>query len=81
MSQSNRDINQKFKKNIKVPSADNESCAPLLMSELQSAIKKMKGKGAAGPDNIPPSFLKSLGPLALQEGCHHRSTTQSPEVS
>ena len=43
------------------------SCAPLLMSELQSAIKKMKGKGAAGSDNIPPSFLKSLCPLALQE--------------
>ena len=37
------------------------------MSELQSAIKKMKGKGAAGPDNIPPSFLKSFGLLALQE--------------
>ena len=37
------------------------------MSELQSAIKKMKGKGAAGPDNIPPSFFKSLSPLALQE--------------
>ena len=37
------------------------------MSELQSAIKKMKGKGAADPDNIPPSFLKSLSPLALQE--------------
>ena len=67
MSQSDRDINQQFKKSIKAPSADNESCAPLLMSELQSAIKKMKGKGAAGPDNIPPSFLKSLGPLALQE--------------
>ena len=42
-------------------------CAPLQMSEQQSAIKKKKGKGAAGPDNIPPSFLKSLGPLALQE--------------
>ena len=27
----------------------------------------MEGKGAAGSDNIPPSFLKSLGPLALQE--------------
>ena len=67
MSQSNRDINQQFKKSIKVPSADDESCAPILMSKLQSAIKKMKGKGAAGPDNIPPSFLKSLGPLALQE--------------
>ena len=67
MSQSDRDTNRQFKKHIKVPSADHESCAPLLMSELQSAIKKMKGKGAAGPDNIPPSFLKSLGPLALQE--------------
>ena len=67
MSQSDRDTNRQFKKRIKVPSADHESCAPLLMSELQSAIKKMKGKGAAGPDNIPPSFLKSLGPLALQE--------------
>ena len=67
MSQSNRDTNQQFKKRIKVPSVDNESCAPLLMSELQSAIKKVKGKGAAGPDNIPPSFFKSIGPLALQE--------------
>ena len=27
----------------------------------------MKGKGAAGPGNIPPLFLKSLAPLALQE--------------
>ena len=67
MSQSDRDTNRQFKKHIKVPSADHESCAPLLMSELQSAIKKMKGKGAAGPDNIPPSFLKLLGPLSLQE--------------
>ena len=67
MSQSDHDTNRQFKKRIKVPSADDESCAPLLMSELQSAIKKMKGKGAAGPDNISPSFLKSLGPLALQE--------------
>ena len=67
MSQSDRDINRQFTKSIKVPSADDESCAPILMSELQSATKKMKGKGAAGPDNIPPSFLKSLGPLALKE--------------
>ena len=67
MSQSDRDTNRKFKKCIKVPSADDESCAPLLMSELQSAIKKMKGKAVACPDKYPPSFLKSLGPLALQE--------------
>ena len=67
MLQSDRDINRQFKKSIKVLSADDDSCAPILMSELQTAIKKMKGKGEAGPDNIPPSFLKSLGPLALQE--------------
>ena len=67
MSKSNRDINRQFKNHLNAPSVDNESCAPLLMGESQSAIKKMKGKGAAGPDNIPPSFLKSLRPLALQE--------------
>ena len=37
------------------------------MSKLQSAIKKMKGEGAADPDNIPISFLKSLGHLTFQE--------------
>ena len=67
MSQSARDINRQFKKCLHAPSVDNESCAPLQMSKLQSAIKRMKDKGAAGPDNIPPSFLKALGPLALQE--------------
>ena len=67
MSQSDRDTNRQLKKRIKVSCVHNEGCAPLLMSGLQSAIKKMKAKGAAGPGNIPPSFLKSLGPLALQE--------------
>ena len=65
MSQSNRDTKQQFKKCLKALSVDDEDCGPLLMSELQSAIKKMKGKVAAGPDNIPPSFLKSLSRLAL----------------
>ena len=67
MSQSDRDINRQFKKCLHALSVDHESCPPLLMGELQSSIKRMKGKGAAGPSNIPPSFLKSLGPLALQE--------------
>ena len=67
MSQSDCDINRQFKKCLETPPGDDESCAPLLMGELQSAIKRMKGKGATGPDNIPPSFLKSLDPLALQE--------------
>ena len=67
LSQSDRDTNQQFKKDLNAVSVDDESCAPLLMGELQSTIKKIKGKGAAGPDNIPPSFLRSLGPLTLQE--------------
>ena len=37
------------------------------MFELLSAVQKMKSKAAAGPDNIPPTFLKSLSLLALQE--------------
>ena len=67
MSQSNRDTNRQFKKRRNTPSVDIESSVPLLMDKSQSAIKKMKCKGAAGPDNIPSSFLKSLGPLVLQE--------------
>ena len=67
MSQADRDINRHFKKHLNAPSASDESSAPLQMGELLSAIKKMKGNGPAGPDNIPPSFLKSLGPLAPQE--------------
>ena len=67
MSQSDSDINRQFKKHLNTPSVDDEICAPLLMGELLSVIKKMKDKGATGPDNTPPSFIKSLGPLALQE--------------
>ena len=48
-------------------SIDDESSAPLHMDELLSAIKKMKSRGVADPDNFAPSFLKSLGPLVLQE--------------
>ena len=61
------DLNRQFKKRQNARSADDEICAPLQMGELLSVIKKIKCKGAAGLDNILPSFLKSLGPLALQD--------------
>ena len=37
------------------------------MEELKAAIGKMRRKGAPGPDDISPAFLKELGPLALEE--------------
>ena len=67
MSQADRDLNRQFKRQLNASSADNESCAPLQMSELLSAIRKMKCKGTADPENILPYFLQSLVPLALQE--------------
>ena len=36
------------------------------MSELDSAIKKMKRKGAPVPDGLPSFFFKALGPKARQ---------------
>ena len=60
MSQSERDTNRSFKKQIKVLSVDDESCTSLLMIELQSAIEKMKNKEAAGPDNILRYFSNHL---------------------
>ena len=40
MSQSDPETNQQFKKRLKAPSVDDDSCAPLLMGKLQSANKK-----------------------------------------
>ena len=54
-----------FKKRISFPSTDNRSCSKLTIGELISAIRKIKHKGAAGPDCIPPTFLKGLGLIAL----------------
>ena len=67
MSRVDWDLNRQFKKRLNVPSADDETCAPLQMGEVWSAIKTMKCKEAAGSDNITTSFLKSLSPLELQE--------------
>ncbi len=40
---------------------------PITADELNEAIRRMKPRGACGPDSIPPSFLIHMGPLARQE--------------
>ncbi len=37
------------------------------MEEPDEAIFQMRAKGAPKPDDIPPTFLKALGPRARQE--------------
>ncbi len=37
------------------------------MEELDKAILQMRAKGAPGPDDITPTFLKALRPRARQE--------------
>ncbi len=37
------------------------------MEELDEAILQMRAKGAPGPDDIPPTFLKAQGPRARLE--------------
>ena len=50
-----------------IDTENREETPPYTMAELKRAIKKMREKGAPGPDNIPPSFLKNLGEKALNE--------------
>ena len=58
--------NRECKGMLRSSSVDGEQCREFSMRELESAINKMKAKGAAGPDDIPPTFLKALGPVAKE---------------
>ena len=60
-------MNRDCKRKLETQSVDNESCQDFTMTELKRAINKMKRKGAEGPYNIPPAFLKELGNFALSE--------------
>ena len=66
-SSEERKVNRECKRTLASPSVDDESCKDFTMTELKRAISKMKRKGAEGPDNIPPAFLKELGNSALTE--------------
>ena len=60
------DTNRELKQRLSNPTGPVDHQPKFTMRELRRAISKMKAKGAAGPDDIPPSFLKALGPIALQ---------------
>jgi hypothetical protein len=64
-SKEEREENRRLKKILETPTVGDSSCSDFTMAELKKAITKMKRKGAAGPDEIPPSFLKALGSKAL----------------
>ena len=66
-SKEDRKLNREAKKKINAPSVDNKYTQPFTREELKKAIRCMKRKGAQGPDEIPPTFLKELGPRALDE--------------
>ncbi len=56
-----------LKKALQLPTAAESCCSPFTICELDAAIHAMRSKGAAGPDGIPPTFLKALGPIAKAE--------------
>lgn len=63
-----RKKNAEFKRKINnQKTVEEECCNKFSLKELNAAIKKMKLKGAPGRDDIPPSFLKNLGPGATEE--------------
>ena len=67
LSKEDRAERRALKKRLQTPTVDDESAAPFTMEDLEKALAAMRVKGAPGPDDIPPSFLKALGPAAKAE--------------
>ena len=61
----NRDLKKLLRK--RRSGARDISCSDFTMYELEQAIHAMRKKGAAGPDDIPPTFLKALGEHGKKE--------------
>ena len=59
-----KELNRRCRRMLKYDSVDGKNGGDFTMREFERALAKMKRKGAPGPDDIPPSFLKELGPKA-----------------
>ena len=66
MSVENDKLIREFKKGVKFSSTDGSSCKKFMNGKLESAIYKMKQKGATDPHGIPSTFLKLLTKLLLK---------------
>ena len=66
-----------MKKILKPSNSDDNPPFIFTSRDLDEALKKMKRKGAPGPDDIPPSFLKELGPKGREELLHILNTSFS----
>ena len=65
-SKDDRSTNRELKQKLSESRKTGFEHSKFTIAELRKAIKKMKAKGAAGPDDIPPTFLKNLGTIALE---------------
>jgi ribonuclease HI len=59
-----RALNRECKKQLAAVGPGEECCSEFTIKELDKARDQMRANGAAGPDDIAPRFLKSLGPIA-----------------
>ncbi len=69
MTKSDRTYNRELKgrlRKVRSEGAGANKVPSFTMNELCTAIGNIKFRGAPGPDNIPPSFLKNLGPRAME---------------
>ncbi len=64
-SRTERSRIRQLKEVLRSPTVDEACCQP--SSELDRAIRQMTSKGAPGPDDIPPTFLKALDPRTKSE--------------
>ena len=67
LSKEDRAEHRSLKSKLREARTTDASVQPFTLSELRNAIQRMKSRGAPGPDRIPPTFLKHLGPKALRK--------------